>query len=421
MPRFLKIRSILISSVFLAGVLLFAIFTAQFRSGSHPWERLPNRVAALSAAIQKSDRESYDRIISGIINDFENQERVSGDREKDELSEMLARGFDDFDALYQKIGVLSNERFFEAHSLIAAEVAQLPFDNYSVQNRFLDVLRERNADFQTSIQEVFRRAEMAALIERNFSDIYTPTERSFDLTLVKDFKREVLVIFAGRILGASPQAFEEVRQYLISAPGDPLIRIALFDEARELVIDSDRRNALNGIRQEMAGAAADVSDFRAREIISSAEEVVAELSALLSEREGGVDRPVSQGIDRARFHYEQAKNFFESGNFSSAFHQANTAIFIGEDTLLLALTAKSYYNAVIIELKSRLDAVADEISRNGAELMPDFPFSISAIAEDLLRTEADFAENGPTAFVGVAVKRLELLVLSVEEQVYGVR
>ncbi len=120
----------------------------------------------------------------------------------------------------------------------------------------------------------------------------------------------------------------EVLSYLNSFSIERAEDLMIFDEIREKITDSDLKSQLNFIRQNalknMEGSRF-TEEKEVTEVIKLAEDALKELKERILSGKYLVSRGVSELLERADFHLEQAKNLYQEGQYGAAFGQATVA------------------------------------------------------------------------------------------------
>jgi|GEM_PF-5936226 len=218
---------------------------------------------------------------------------------------------------------------------------------------FQDLLQRNDYIFQE-----FRTAEIIAGIESRIPN-------SGAAKPLTKLKKDFLLFFAGRLQGAATSTMNLVEKYITGAAGDPVRRLALFDEVREDVLDSNVKTHLNIIRQEFLRKVGEKIDRSiAKRALTEAEEVIQNLKNEIGNREGNVGRAVEQSLSRAKFHLKQAQLFNKKNNYNSAFGQA-TAATVAVRSVLLPLTIDiGEYQGDIEIIKKQFDYLTVLIGKN---------------------------------------------------------
>lgn len=143
---------------------------------------------------------------------------------------------------------------------------------------------------------------------------------------VISFKEDLLASFAGRLEGLSLSGVE-VGYILENFPGNPLRKLVVLDELRESIQNSDLKNQLNLLYQNLLNQleeASGVGEAEANQALLSAEDLLADAEAKADEL-GTVRKSVKELIERARFHINQAEQFIGEELYGAAFGQAIAA------------------------------------------------------------------------------------------------
>jgi tetrahydromethanopterin S-methyltransferase subunit G len=265
------------------------------------------------------------------------------------------------------------------------------------------------------IFEEFRFAELidTALLETNAIGLipkYNP--------VVLKLKEDLILIFAGRLEGATPELRARAERYLLLTPGNLLRRLALFDEVRENVIDSDLKTRLNVVRQELLQKIGrEIDRGVAEAALERANSAVRVFQEAVANRKSGVSQATKQVLERAEFHADQAEVFLSKRNYPSAFGQATAARVAAENALLPLVVSISEYQLDIEAIKARFDDIKRQIEQAGivdqeiVNLMVAAEEQILTVAR-LLETEAESRKTFDT------LRALKILMGGLTERAY---
>ncbi|HXF43937.1 MAG TPA: DUF5667 domain-containing protein [Candidatus Paceibacterota bacterium] len=146
-------------------------------------------------------------------------------------------------------------------------------------------------------------------------------------------KDNLILRFEGRFRAESNDEFlAALDGLLLKSPEE----IKILDEVREKVGDPDLRSKLNIVRQR-AFLNAEENSIADREAvsdtISNAETALARFKNALASAGGKTIRSIEELAENADFHLEQAKKFFDNGEYGAAFGQATASLAEAESGL----------------------------------------------------------------------------------------
>jgi hypothetical protein len=176
-------------------------------------------------------------------------------------------------------------------------------------------------------------------------------------------KEDFLLTFAGRLEGAASTTLARAGTHIVDTPGDLIRRLALFDEVRENVFDSETKTQLNIVRQKLLYRVGNNIEAEVAErALSEAKGTVEKLEQEISIREGAVSNRTTQALERARFHLDQAGAFKEKQNHESSFGQATAAAVAARNVLLPLIVDIQEYKNDIETIKKRFDQLMKVVS-----------------------------------------------------------
>lgn len=185
---------------------------------------------------------------------------------------------------------------------------------------------------------IYREFRLAETIDEIKEEALASKENSLTREAAEQLsklKEDFLLFYAGKLQGASTTTIDKIESYTVNTPGDPVRRLALLDEVRENVLDSEIKTRLNIIRQKLLLETGEKIDRQtAEDALIEAEGTIQNLKDEISAREGGVSRLVNQSLERAEFHLKQARAFEEKRNYGSAFGQGTAALVAARSVLL---------------------------------------------------------------------------------------
>ena len=184
-------------------------------------------------------------------------------------------------------------------------------------------------DFKCRLEKVIENQTDNSLKEITISEILdrfnekTPKEVRLELLKIKE---NLLIKFQSRLQSEDfSQALSEIMNEL---SGDPVSKVKILDEIKEVVSDGETKNRLNLVRQGILDEAVINKQIRSGE----AEKMIADASVLLNDFQGSISATstpksviISSLFAKAKFNLEQAKQAFELDNYGQAFGQASAS------------------------------------------------------------------------------------------------
>jgi len=173
MPRLLKTRAIKVLLLLLAGILILVLLGVHLRASRHPFDRLTRQVQIIGASLSNGDASRASRVIESLKENIDRGEAFAHDAGPNEILvlskafdsrhiENLLKSYDEFDRLLTQHKTRfplvdfdsASQKFISKIALLFIEPAAA--EEISVNFR---------AEAPVSIEEIFRRAEMATAIE----------------------------------------------------------------------------------------------------------------------------------------------------------------------------------------------------------------------------------------------------------------
>lgn len=253
-------------------------------------------------------------------------------------------------------------------------------------------------DFKCRLEKVIKNQTDNSLKEIAISEILD----GFNEKMSKDARSELLKIkenllikFQSRLQSEDfSQALSEIMNEIA---GDPVAKIKTLDEIKELVSDSETKNKLSLVRQDILDQAVINKQIRSGE----AEKMIEGAGILLKDFQdsiGATSTPKSVIIkslfDKAKFNLDQAKQALELDNYGQAFGQASASSasastglnYISKFNLNNGpcaqddlTTLKEYYDEVVLKMKE-LD-ITKETSSEAFDLFERSERSIAKISD----------------------------------------
>ncbi|MDO8443267.1 MAG: DUF5667 domain-containing protein [bacterium] len=184
-------------------------------------------------------------------------------------------------------------------------------------------------DFKCRLEKVIENQSDNSLKEITVSEILDrlneKASKEVRLELLK-IKENLLIKFQSRLQSEDfSQALSEIMNEM---SGDSVSKIKVLDEIKEAASDSETKNKLNLVRQNILDEAVINKQIR----LGEAEKMIADASVLLKDFQdsiGATSTPKSVIIrslfDKAKFNLEQARQALELNNYGQAFGQASAS------------------------------------------------------------------------------------------------
>ena len=225
-------------------------------------------------------------------------------------------------------------------------------------------------DFKCRLEKVIENQSDNSLKEITVSEILDrlneKTSKEVRLELLK-IKENLLIKFQSRLQSEDfSQALSEIMNEM---SGDSISKIKVLDEIKEVTSDSETKNKLNLVRQNILDEAVINKQIRSGE----AEKMIADTSVLLKDFQDSISATstpksviIRSLFDKAKFNLEQAKQALELNNYGQAFGQASASSasastglnYISKFNLSNGPcaqddlnTLKGYYDEVVLKMK----------------------------------------------------------------------
>ncbi|MEK7147152.1 MAG: DUF5667 domain-containing protein, partial [Patescibacteria group bacterium] len=221
-----------------------------------------------------------------------------------------------------------------------------------------DSFSERLLEFAENFPEridlskELRTAEMIAGIE----EYLTPSA----VAVLQQLKEELLIKFQIRIQNED-DSFLKAR-FVDGLSGNFGLRVKILDEVREKTADVLLKNLLNSLRQEVLNNFDDkgVGESAAQGIINLADTALAELEQKIKSGDYLVSSSMRDAVKRANFNLEQAKIFFEVGDYGGAFGQASSALAASRSAANKLKTSLNDFEEDFKKLRLRFDEISQK-------------------------------------------------------------
>ncbi len=321
-----------------------------------------------------------------------------------------------FDGL--EIVFANSEELSESIALIKKSLADL----VGVIVSQIESAAEFSSRLQLAIERLTPKFSGLAIIEA--IDAWEQELSSQDRQELLQLKEELLLDFTGRLEAIALVSGVQGLPDLVGLAGDPLRRLAVLDEVRELVLNPDLKSQLNVVRQRFLSQSQIISSLDLKtveEAIAFAEALVQELEKFISDTEGGVPNSVKQILERSKFNLSQAKALLEKENYGNAFGQAIAASAAAKNGL-------SQVSASLDELHSELKTLAsryDQLFRKAGDFnltkdnSPEL-FKLFIEAEKRIAETSRLINAGAGADrLAVPIRTIKLLLATINALIYN--
>lgn len=248
--------------------------------------------------------------------------------------------------------------------------------NLDMSERFRERLKNFLKIFPERIvlTKELRMAELIAGFEEGLSSLVKPE--------IQKFKEELLIKFQSRVRNKDLEFLK--KRFISELPGDLDLRLKIFDELREKTSDIELKSRFNLIRQEILNVFDEkgISEEKARSAISLVEKVLFELEGKISSGEYLKSSSISEAMARAKFNLEQAKVFFESGNYGGTFGQASAALAASRSAMNKLRTSLEDFEEDFNKLRERFDEIAPKSkSKDKIKVLENLIISLSEMVK----------------------------------------
>jgi len=263
---------------------------------------------------------NYDRSIDVLNDRIGSLEGLSGS-DTDTFLDQLADSIIKHTKLFSEIKAGAGDKNIGKISELQEKIIQIIADIPSKM--------ETPNDFKCRLEKVIENQTDNSLKEITISEILdrlnAKTSKETRLELLK-IKENLLIKFQSRL--RSEDLGQALSGIMDELSGDPVSKIKVLDELKELVSDSEIKNQLNLARQNILDEAVINKQIRSGE----AERMIGDASILLEDFRdsiGATSTPKSVIIrslfDKAKFNLEQAEQALEANNYGQAFGQASAS------------------------------------------------------------------------------------------------
>lgn len=235
----------------------------------------------------------------------------------DQLADSIIKQIKLFSEIKDEVGDKNKAKISELQEEIAQIVADIPSK------------METPNDFKCRLENVIKNQSDNSLKELTISEILDrfneKTSKETRLELLK-IEENLLIKFQSRL---QSEDFSQVLSEIMNEmSGDSASKIKILDEIKELVSDSEIKNKLNLVRQNILDEAVINKQIRQGE----AKKMIADASVLLSDFQDSINASstpksviISSLFAKAKFNLEQAEQALELNNYGQAFGQASAS------------------------------------------------------------------------------------------------
>ncbi len=230
---------------------------------------------------------------------------------------------------------------------------------------------------------------------------------------------------AGSVVSTAPSsAIVSILSLLENTPGNILRRIKVLDEAREKILDQDLKNQINIIRQRILDKAKTdnlISEADAKRALSDVESKIGEATSALKSGPAGLREDAAQLLERARFNFEGAKQFFDDEVFTSAYSQSLTAAAAAENALSELTAEAGDYSGELRNVRQYFDSISFSAAQAGlnSAVHPRL-FRAMSDAEGQIAKVSDLVGRGAdSSKISLAMRKLKVAMSTLGQRLEG--
>ena len=247
---------------------------------------------------------------------------------------------------------------------------------------------ETSSEFKNRLEEIIKNQKNDTLKEVTIIEVLNQfgekMSKETRLELFK-IKEDLLIKFQSRL--QSEDFNQVISEILTQLPGDPIRRVMMLDEIREGAINSEAKNEINLIRQELLTKAEDdgkIGKIQTENIIQEAEELLKDFQENINLKSTPKSVIINEFFTKAEFNLEQARKTHSLGNYGQAFGQASVSVsssYMGLNYISkFNLDTNSFVEDDIEELKEHHDELINKTKE--MSLDKDDLFDIDSLLEE---------------------------------------
>jgi hypothetical protein len=323
-------------------------------------KKLKDLLPSSSKAFTKS-LDNYQKGIDLLKERIENLKGLSVSETNvflDQLADSIIKQIKLFSEIKDEVGDKNKAKISELQEKITQIIADIPSK------------METANDFKCRLEKVIENQSDNSLKEITISEILDrfneKTSKEVRSELLK-IKENLLIKFQSRLRSEDfSQALSEIMNEM---SGDSISKIKVLDEIKEVVSDSETKNKLSLVRQNILDEAVINKEIR----LDEAKKMIEDATVLLKDFQDSISATstpksviISSLFAKAKFNLEQAKQALELDNYGQAFGQASASSasastglnYISKFNLSNGPcaqddldTLKGYYDEVVLKMK----------------------------------------------------------------------
>lgn len=211
---------------------------------------------------------------------------------------------------------------------------------------------------------------------------------------------------------------------LENTPGSILRRIKVLDEVREKILDQDLKNQINIIRQRILDKARAnnlISEADAEQALAEAGGKIGEASVALKNGSASSKEYAAQLLERARFNFEGAKQFFDDEAFASAYSQSLAASAVAENALSELTNEVGDYTGELRNIKKYFDRISVSATQAGfsnAEY-PKLFLAMSDVEGQIAKVSDLISSGSESAKIYQTLRKLKVAMSTLSQMLEG--
>jgi hypothetical protein len=283
------------------------------------------KLASLLPASSKSLTQALDNFDKSIdllkekIGDLEKKSASGSETDNflNLLSDSIIKQVKLFSELKDGVGDKNKQKLSDLQGKAVELMAEIPL-KIETPNEFKcrleKVINDQN---DNSLKEITVSEVLDRLDEK------IPQETKLELLKIKE---NLLIKFQARL--ESEDFSQALSEILTQLPGDSARKVKILDEIREGVLNSDIKNRLNLVRQDILDKAAKAKEIRkpeAEAMINNANDSLNNLEISMNSTTTPKSVIISGLYTKAKFNLDQAKQALRLNNYGQAFGQASAS------------------------------------------------------------------------------------------------
>lgn len=333
--------------------------------------------------------DNYQKSVDLLKERIESLTELSGSETDvflDQLADSIIKQIKLFSEIKDSVGDKNKVKISELQEKITQIIADIPSK------------METANDFKCRLEKVIKNQSDSSLKEIAISEILD----RFNEKMSKEARSELLKIKENLLIKFQSRLRSEdfsraLSEIMNEMSGDPVGKIKILDEIKEMASDSEIKNKLSLVRQNILDEAVITKQIR----LNEAKKMIEDATILLGDFQDSVSATstpksaiISSLFAKAKFNLEQAKQALELNNYGQAFGQASASSasastglnYISKFNLISGPcaqddlnTLKEYYDEVV--LKMRELGIDKETSPEAFDLFERSEKSIAKISD----------------------------------------